>query len=584
MAISGSQKLLSDFLSQRKQYIVPRYQRGYVWEEKQWKDLFDDLKLNYFRGATEGHFIGSIVIYDKQEVDFNKSSVIDGQQRITTFLLLILVIMRKADLLGKRALFDGMKLYVKAQTPSGIKYDKFYNEHNPYFKEVLDACSEWHDDKSVITNNLDIVKKKYSFEEKFIKNCFFTLFSLLDEAYVQGLDLSAFANKVMSTIVIETISTDIKESYTVFEILNARGRPLESFELIKNYIMKNYETTTSPDEALVKWNNLIELLTQNNVVLKDFFDHYVSYKYKKNFDGKKKEKFTTYDYVKKNNIDNKADILLNDLIEVSKYYVIFNNPTKNMDMSQEEHSYKILNSLLFFKGRGRKQFRPLFLSLFSRYYTINEADEERKKANYKKLADLMEFLENFYFTYGVVLRGPTRQFEKIVHDLAFKISSSDDASFEIEVEQIFKTLAALMPNYATFEKAFCNLGYSTKNIRYGDEEGNKEDVKYILSKYEQYLRRSSKNIEPFSIEHIYKDNGKDANCQIGNLTCLEEPVNNQLGSKQVKTKLTYYEGSIFESAKEIVRIFDKEWLPPQIEARGKNMAYVLYHSIWEDKE
>ncbi len=584
MAISGSQKLLSDFLSQRKQYIVPRYQRGYVWEEKQWKDLFDDLKLNYVRGATEGHFIGSIVIYDKQEVDFNKSSVIDGQQRITTFLLLILVIMRKADLLGNRALFDGMKLYVKAQTPSGIKYDKFYNEHNPYFKEILDACSEWHEDKSVITDNKDIVKKKYSFEEKFIKNCFFALFGLLDEAYEQGLDLSAFANKVMSTIVIETISTDIKESYTVFEILNARGRPLESFELIKNYIMKNYEAISSPDEALVKWNILIELLTQNNVVLKDFFDHYVSYKYKKNFDGKKKEKFTTYDYVKKNNIDNKADILLNDLIEVSKYYVIFNNPTKNMDMSQKEYSYKILNSLLFFKGRGRKQFRPLFLSLFSRYYTVDETDEERKETNYKKLAALMEFLENFYFTYGVVLRGPTRQFEKIVHDLAFRISSSDDASFEIEVEQIFKTLVALMPNYATFEKAFCNLGYSTKNIRYGDEEGNKEDVKYILSKYEQYLRRSSKNIEPFSIEHIYKDNGKDANCQIGNLTCLEELVNNQLGSKQVKTKLPYYEISIFESAKEIVKIFDKEWLPPQIEARGKNMAYVLYHSIWEDKE
>lgn len=35
MAISGSQKTISNFLSQQKQYCIPRYQRGYVWEEKQ---------------------------------------------------------------------------------------------------------------------------------------------------------------------------------------------------------------------------------------------------------------------------------------------------------------------------------------------------------------------------------------------------------------------------------------------------------------------------------------------------------------------------------------------------------------------
>lgn len=138
MAISGIQKQLGDFLLQRKQYTIPRYQRGYVWEEKQWKELFEDLKSNYEKLTGDGHFIGSIVIYDKVEDDYTKSSIIDGQQRITTLFLLLLAIMRKANIDGNKALFSGMRNYVKAQTPSGMQYDKFVNEHNPYFKEVLD--------------------------------------------------------------------------------------------------------------------------------------------------------------------------------------------------------------------------------------------------------------------------------------------------------------------------------------------------------------------------------------------------------------------------------------------------------------
>lgn len=582
MAITGSQKPFGDFLSQKKQYIIPRYQRGYVWETKQWEELFNDLKSNYQKKVSEGHFIGSIVIYDKINENPIKSNVIDGQQRITTFLILILAIMRTADIIGNDSLFDGMKLYVKTQTPAGAKYDKFYNEHNPYFKELLDACSIWHTDKSEIEGNKDLIKPKYTFEEKFIKDCFFKMYSLLEESIKDGLILADFADKVMSTIVIETISTDIKESYTVFEILNARGKPLESFELIKNYIMRNYEYTEEPDTALLKWNSLSELLTKNSVVLKDFFEHYVSYKYKKNFDKRKKqEKFTTYDYVKTNNEDGHADILLNDLLSAGQLYIVFNQPDKNMDMSQGECSIRILNALKFFKGRGKKQFRPLFLSLFNRYYTVNESNAEVKNSNYRILAELMGFLENFYFTYGVVLRGPTRQFEKIVHEIAFSISSCSFDELDSKIQNMKNVLSSMLPDYSTFENSFCNLGYSRKNIRYGEEEGNKEDIKYILDKYEQHLRGSHSPIEPFSIEHIYKDNGKDINCKIGNLVCFEELLNSNLGSKMVKTKIPYYKNSIFKSANEISTLFIDEWGESQINGRAKTIASILYKSIWE---
>lgn len=584
MAISGIQKQLGDFLLQRKQYTIPRYQRGYVWEEKQWKELFEDLKSNYEKLTGDGHFIGSIVIYDKVEDDYTKSSIIDGQQRITTLFLLLLAIMRKANIDGNKALFSGMRNYVKAQTPSGVQYDKFVNEHNPYFKEVLDKCAEWHDDKSIIEKNEDIIKKSYAFEEKFIKTAFVFLFDLLCDSGESGLNLQKFADKVMTTIVIETSSTDIKESYIVFEILNARGRPLENFELIKNYIMRNYESDTTPDKAVVEWNTLADLLTKNKVLLKDFFDHYVSYKYKKDFDKKAKERKTTYDYIKLNNKINQADKLMHDLLDMSNIYVIFNNPTKNLDMSQAEASLTILSSLLFFKGRAKKQFRPLFLALFNELYCPNETDAEKKKEKYGKLAKIMYFLEEFYFVYGIVLRGPTRQFERMVHEAAYSISSAAVDDKEMQINKMMETFADILPDYITFENAFCNLGYSRKNIRYGEEEGNKDDIKYILTKYEQHLRGNNMAIESFSIEHIYKDTGKDIYCKLGNLVCLEENLNSELGNKMVKTKIPYYRTSIFASAKKVAAEYQDIWQEVQINARGKEISQEMYKPIWDYKK
>ena len=581
MAISGSQITISNFLSQQKQYSIPRYQRGYVWEEKQWCDLFNDLKANCVKNKKEGHFIGSVVIYDQAGVDYTTAHIIDGQQRLTTFSILILSIMRYADLTDNEDLFTGMRPYVKAKSPAGIAYDKFHNEHNPYYKELLDACCTWHDDKSTIKDNCDLVKKKYAFEEKFIKDCFFKMFGYLINAIDSNeIILSQFVNKAMSTLIIETISTDIKESYTVFEILNARGKPLESFELIKNYIMRNYESEETPDAALVKWNNLSNVLTNNKVLHKDFFEHYVSHKYKKEFDKKsKKEKLTTYDYIIRNNEENQADLLLDDLLLKSRHYILFNVPS-NMDMTQGEYSRAIYNSLSFFRGRAKKQFRPLFLSLFDRFYCPTEEDANVKAESYAKLSKAMEFLENFYFVYGVVTKSPTRPLERIVHETAYAISSCDCGNLDDAISNMYNNFSSILPEFDTFKNAFCNLGYSRRNERFGDDDGNKSDVQYILRKYEQYLRGTNEDIEAFSIEHMRKDSLQDHTAKIGNLICLDAIDNSNLGSKRISTKIPYYQKSVFLSAQEAATFVTDSWNKNDIAERSTQIASKLYSLLW----
>lgn len=68
---------------------IPFFQRAYVWEEKQWKQLFDDLKISFDK--KKEHFLDSIVLKQLQTNvgEGTKRSLIDGQQRLTTFSILV---------------------------------------------------------------------------------------------------------------------------------------------------------------------------------------------------------------------------------------------------------------------------------------------------------------------------------------------------------------------------------------------------------------------------------------------------------------------------------------------------------------
>ena len=145
--ITGISKPIRDFLRQDRQYHIPRYQREYVWEEKQWTDLFSDLVLNYKKWQqhpeVECHFIGSIVVLEEKTDRYSRAAIIDGQQRMTTFFILLLAIMRKANIAKNKDLFDGIRDYLKAKSAVGEKYDKFVNADNPYFKMLLDNCTTY---------------------------------------------------------------------------------------------------------------------------------------------------------------------------------------------------------------------------------------------------------------------------------------------------------------------------------------------------------------------------------------------------------------------------------------------------------
>ena len=86
---------IGEMFEPTKQLIIPFFQRNYVWEKKEWRPLWDDIKSK--AGNPQGgvlHFTGAIVVQQKRSMQnqIPAYEIIDGQQRLTTFQLILCAI------------------------------------------------------------------------------------------------------------------------------------------------------------------------------------------------------------------------------------------------------------------------------------------------------------------------------------------------------------------------------------------------------------------------------------------------------------------------------------------------------------
>ena len=90
--MKAKESRLLDFLRASNQFVIPIYQRPYRWEEDQCKKLWDDVLRAGRNSQMAAHFVGSVVYIQDglyNVTDQPSLLVIDGQQRMTTFMLLI---------------------------------------------------------------------------------------------------------------------------------------------------------------------------------------------------------------------------------------------------------------------------------------------------------------------------------------------------------------------------------------------------------------------------------------------------------------------------------------------------------------
>lgn len=570
MAFDAQQKKINDVLSGDVKYVIPRYQRKYVWQEKQWRELFDDIKYcldvtnEYEEKGQKNewtHFLGSLV-FERNEKDL---IVIDGQQRLTTITLILCSICTLFNELKEESRFRGVTKYIIGTDDMGQDYVRVDNQDLKNFQLIVAASTEYNSLQSKENLFSGVYLTNSPQDNVNIKQCFIFFYTQLKEIITKSenpaIELGNIKDKIMGLDVIDIRASNQQESYNIFEILNARGVDLKQHELIKNYIFKYIHPRANIDTAKITWDSIeTNMYINRRSTLDSFFTHYVSHRF-----AKPSKDNTEFRIVKQFCDRQHMGDFLNDLLNKSSFYRMFYCP-------DECDNLIIRESLRFFLENNHRQFRPLFLSVISAF--------KNEKITEKDAEDFFIFIRNFYFGYGVVCNGKSNTIEEMVYSYARKIENEDATTALKELRQ---KLHQHYPDFSMFESHFIQLGWSNKLKSY-KTPSRKKEVQYILSSIEEYhlSRNKELKVRNFSIEHIANDDGTTSHCLIGNLLMLAEPINNGAADKTYKEKLSYYSRSNFISTQNFLQHYSgiSDWTDENIAKRGKYMAKLAYDKIW----
>lgn len=121
-------------------YLIPRYQRKYIWNDKQWEDLWDDL---FFIVKSENldiqHFFSTFIFEKSGNIKgIDNFNVIDGQQRLSTIMVILSAICRKYIELKNNTQHSLIVQYLTA-TDSDGKYIKISNNNVDLLGEIIDS-------------------------------------------------------------------------------------------------------------------------------------------------------------------------------------------------------------------------------------------------------------------------------------------------------------------------------------------------------------------------------------------------------------------------------------------------------------
>ncbi|WP_187943273.1 DUF262 domain-containing protein [Helicobacter pylori] len=267
--VKGVGRPLKDILATAlvSYYQIPIYQRPYQWTEENCEKLLDDLfsSYEYYKGSD--YFCGSLVLIaiDTDSATNAKTyDVVDGQQRLSTFILLAKVlatlynnenneVLKKTsrDFLEKSlGDTDGekRKRLIFNTIGSNAEYD---------FQDALDFFD--NPDASKVKNSK--INDPSKGKNNYLKNAI-CLINYLREKEIE--DINAFIKWLYFKVVfIRTTCSNISMALRIFSVLNARGLPLNATDIFKAELLKKLANKKDQEEFVFRWNALRQKCSEN---------------------------------------------------------------------------------------------------------------------------------------------------------------------------------------------------------------------------------------------------------------------------------------------------------------------------------
>ncbi|NES90386.1 DUF262 domain-containing HNH endonuclease family protein [Okeania sp. SIO2B9] len=310
------EKLFDEF------YVIPDYQREYVWEEKEVNEFIQDIYEEFSeqnQNSYSEYFIGSIIVCSRGD---NLYEVIDGQQRMTTAYLVLCAIRDYLLTINSNERIEALKNKITSLYTDDWGNDQFKHRVELQYEEsrgILESIAMQTDlDQRSPTRSVKHIQNAYAEIRKFLSLKF-----ELDEVAISHIKkFYAYFLKNVKLIRVKTAS--VAHALKIYSTLNHRGLPLDDMDLLKNLIFAKAKQTDY-EKIKVKWKKMIDLLYHSQERPMRFLRYFILARYAE--DGNYIAEKEVYDWFLKNEsrcgYNTEPILFVNDLLASAEAYVAF---------------------------------------------------------------------------------------------------------------------------------------------------------------------------------------------------------------------------------------------------------------------
>ena len=519
------QKSVRSLFSEKKaDFLIPDYQRPYAWGEKECQTLWDDLfafsfpdnDCDKFNSDSDEYFLGPIVTFKNG----GKMEIIDGQQRMTTLLLLLRAFYEK---------YGSMKNDKAVKTAKLIEQciwrtDEFGDPDKNELKIDSDVVSESEKDEflNILKSGVvrDNEKSNYALNYRFFQKMIADFLNTYPDWF------SFFPIRILNNCILLPIEAESQDTaLRIFSTLNDRGKPLSDADIFKAQFYKFFSKMGKKEEFNKKWKDLETLCNSifrpiSGTPLDELFTRYMYFeRAKQGIKSSTTESLRKFYEKDSYTLLNNEDTFSN-LIDLANFW----NDVQNQSVERFPDD-RVLRRLIVLNYAPN----GMWTYIVSVYYMANRDSEGRLDS--EKFHEFLNKIIAFIWAYAVTNPGVnalrTPIFAEMINIVNGRTVKFSDFSFD--EERVYNAFN----NYS-----FSNNRAITKSMlvwwAYQDGEQplltteNVVEIEHIFARGRQEKEHSLKN--PKVIECL------------GNKALLEKRINIRASDYRFCDKVKYYVG------------------------------------------
>ncbi|MCO6433477.1 DUF262 domain-containing protein [Nitrosomonas nitrosa] len=544
-----SKKSISKLFSemQDRKFIIPDFQRPYKWDVEKCETLWNDVENFTITDAKtdSDYFLGTIVSYINNEKNLE---IIDGQQRITSFFLLLRAFFRKLEDMNEDEDVIGLKNQLAPCIWDINPISQKVSEKTKIHIESLVATEE---DNNTFHKILETGRTADSATDNYSVN--YRYFKKQCDEYAENnpMQWKQLCVTILQKCIILPIECDTSETaLTIFSTLNDRGLPLADSDIFKAQIYRYLETESKRQEFTNTWKELTQICKDSRISIDDVFRYY-SHVLRARDNDKSKEVGLRKFYAENKYSRLKDESIINEIMLLANFwrYININKPPEDeVKYVISLNARKYLHCLTCYPNEFWKYATSVFF--------LKNKDSETFDIDFCKM---LQKLVAFLFT--KFIEAPTvNAIKDDIYTACISLQNQNQMQFKLVFNE--ELLGQQIDNHS-----------SSKLSR-------------ALLLLDAYLFPNQKELIPgtFDIEHIFPKKWQDTNYHgwdkkdadlyldsFGNKIVFEKKLNIQAGNGYFGIKKQKYKDSKVACVLDLSKYHKNDWMKDDIQSREANI-------------